>query len=195
MSSHGSPLLDLDVRSRRTERGIAGVSVALAMGSALLIDLSPPLVAILSTVAGVSVAAAFWRSGWIGTRYRITRICWLADGRWLLTTDRGPQFEAELSPATRRTAGFAWLRWQSPHRHSMLLGRRDVAASDLRRLLVRLGIDGLQGTLTLGLADDDKGSNSAWSRLAALAASPSGMAPAWIRRSFQAQPVARTRRP
>src|SRR3954462_3229524 len=96
MSSHGSPSLDLDVRSRRTESRIAGASVLFAIACPWLIAMEPVLSSLLSITAGVIMIAAFWRAGWIGARYRIARVTWLADGRWLLIDQGGRQFEAEL---------------------------------------------------------------------------------------------------
>jgi hypothetical protein len=144
MSSPGSPTLDLDVHNRRTERLIACVTIAMAMISPWLIHpLGSLQLALLSTTATSLVAAGLWRLGWIGQRHRLDRIVWLADGRWLLSTGSGERIEAELSHTTRRGRTFAWLRWRAPHRYSMLLLRGDLAGSELRRLLVRLGIDRL----------------------------------------------------
>lgn len=144
MSSPGSPTLELDVRFRRTERLIACVAIAAAMTSPWLIQALEPLhLALLSIGAASLLAVGFWRLGWIGQRHRLGRIAWLADGRWLLNTGSGERVEAELSHTTRRGRTFAWLRWQAPHRYSMLLVRGDLAGSELRRLLVRLGIDRL----------------------------------------------------
>jgi hypothetical protein len=148
MSSLGSPTLDLDVRFRRTERLIACVAIAAAMISPWLIQSFMPLSLVLLSMSAASlVAAGFWRLGWIGQRHRLHRIVWLADGRWVLSTGGGERLEAELSHKTRRGRAFAWLRWQAPHRYSMLLVRGDLAGSELRRLLVRLGIDRLSRPL------------------------------------------------
>jgi len=180
MSSQGSPTLDLDVRSRRTERRVAIAAAAMATMSPWLLErIDPTILAAASIAAGLAVALGFWRSGWIGTRYRLTRITWMADGRWLLAAHGGNPVEAVLSSASRRGTGLAWLRWQAPHGHSILLTRGDLAAGELRRLVVRLGIDRLQAPAGIDFAAMD---------------TPPGALKTWIRRSFLPVPVARTRR-
>jgi hypothetical protein len=202
MSSQGSPSLDLDVRSRRTERRIACVAIAAAFVIPCFIEpLLPMQMALLSIMAGSLVTAGLWRSGWIGRHHRIDRVTWLADGRWLLRTQAGANVEAELSHTTRRGQGFAWLRWRAPHRHSLLLVQGDLAGAELRRLLVRLGIDRLARPAAFPLDGD----SARQSMLATLKSSiqrlvgrpPSGLIGGSAGRQSWAAwhlPVARTRR-
>lgn len=195
MSSLGSPTLDLDVRLRRTERLVACVAIAAAMIGPGLIQplalLGPLPLALLSMSAASLVAAGFWRSGWIGQRHRLRRIVWLADGRWLLSTGSGARLEAELSHKTRRGRAFAWLRWQAPHRYSMLLVRGDLAGAELRRLLVRLGIDRLSrpSSLHVPVSRETRAPNPA-----SLAAALKTRIGSPVRFPGWALPVARTRR-
>jgi hypothetical protein len=92
------------------------------------------------------VAAGLWQAGWIGSGRRLTSICWLGDGRWLLTHNdcNGGQntVPAELCADTRLLGPALWLRWKTGRasRRSMLLIEDDVAPEQLRRLLVRLRI-------------------------------------------------------
>ena len=163
MSSQGSPTLDLDVRARRTERRVAIAAVVTAVLSPWLLRAVDPMVLMPACLAsGALVAAGFWRAGWLGVRYRVARIAWLSDGRWILETQAGQSFEAQLDSGSRRGSHFAWLRWRSSHfspqRRSMLLVHGDLRPGELRRLLVRLGTDRLQDPAALGFASADAGS-------------------------------------
>ena len=155
MSSQGSPTLDLDVRSRRIERRIACAAVVAAIVSPWLLHAGPLPLACTSILTGMVVTSGFWRAGWIGARHRLARITWLADGRWILLTQAGESVEASLSGATRRGSTFAWLRWEAPHRRSMLLVQDDLRPGELRRLLVRLSIDRLRGPVPVRFEGED----------------------------------------
>ena len=160
MSSQGSPTLDLDVRARRIEGRIAiAAVVTAALSPWLLHSLDPVMLVPVCLASGALLAAGFWRAGWLGRRYRIARIAWLSDGRWLLETHAGRNSEARLDAGTRRGRSFAWLRWRSSHflsqRHSMLLVHDDLRPGELRRLLVRLGTDRMQDPLVPAFAGAD----------------------------------------
>ena len=103
------------------------------------------------SIFGVAIAAAavcwlgFRRAGWAGGPRRIIRVNWRAEnagGQWFLTDARGREFAAELRPDTRVAAGCVWLRWNAEGIRSMLLIRGDVATLELRRLGLRLRLEG-----------------------------------------------------
>jgi hypothetical protein len=143
MSSQGLPTLELDVRTRRTERRVAALAIALAAGAPWLMDPDFGIAVLALSVAGAILSwAGFRRAGWIGGSRRIGRVSWQADGQWLLVDARGKEFEAVLRPDTRVAAGFIWLRWNAEGVRSMLLTKGDVPVGQLRRLGLRLRLDG-----------------------------------------------------
>jgi hypothetical protein len=144
MSSHASPPLVLEVGGRRADRrGVAlllaltvlVVAVAWLQGAALGLGLC------LAT-AGV-LGYGLWRARWFGVR-RLSRIAWLADGRWELVDASGQVLEASLRGDTRVGSHYVWLRWNADVARSMLLFRGDLTEVELRRLIVRLRIQGLR---------------------------------------------------
>lgn len=144
MSSQGSPTLDLDVRSRRTERRIAMLILMTGAASPWLLQSGFAAFVLIAACAGAILAFGFWRAGWLGGARAVARITWQGDGRWFLTDRKGSRLEATLQADSRRGPGCVWLRWQviGAASRSMLLLRDDLAPHELRRLLVRLAIDG-----------------------------------------------------
>jgi len=156
MSLQGSPTLVLDVGSRRTEKRVAAASALLAAGAAAFISLNT-VPANVSMVASIAIAlsaaavalAGFRNAGWIDGHRRIRRIVWQTDGRWCLIGPALGQVEGILCGDSRVGAGYAWLRWDvqppqsGPRRvRTVLLAAGDVSEPDLRRLSMRLRIDG-----------------------------------------------------
>lgn len=143
-SSAGFPTLAVDARRRRVGRLIAVLVLLLAAGSPALMAGSIGLGVVLSGTAAVLIVlwAGLVGAGWLGSR-QITRVVWQADGRWLLTDERGRDYEATLRPDTRMSTNFIWLRWDLPtvRGASMLLAAGDASADELRRLRVRLKLD------------------------------------------------------
>lgn len=148
MSSSCSPTLLRDVHSRRTERWV----VALALSAAGLVPFLtslPVLVSVVCTVVSILlVGAGFWQAGWmLGGDHRIVAVSWLSDGRWLLTDRRGRTAEGTLLGQSRVGCRAVWLRWDlAGERYfsgrSLLLASIDTPENELRRLIVRLRIEG-----------------------------------------------------
>jgi len=90
----------------------------------------------------MTVSGGLWLQGWLGGARHLTRLSWLPDGRWLLSDKRHTDLSAVLRPDSRVGSHWAWLRWElsssGPRHRSMLLLEGDLAAPDLRRLLVRM---------------------------------------------------------
>ena len=136
--------LAVDVRGRRTERFLGGVALlAVAIAWLLQSALTPSQASFLFIAAAAFTLLGLWSQGWLGGERRLVRVCWLADGRWLLADGRDSRQAAQLLPDSRIGNRWLWLRWQTesderPRRRSMLLLAGDVSPSDLRRLIVRL---------------------------------------------------------
>lgn len=146
MSSQGSPALDLDVHARRAERRVAMLVLMTGVLAPWLLQVTIPTSLLLSASAAIGLSYGFRQAGWLAGPRRLVRITWLGDRRWFLTDARGLRREATLLPDTRRGPGCVWLRWRlvdAPDVHSMLLVRTDLATHELRRLLVRLFVDGM----------------------------------------------------
>jgi hypothetical protein len=146
MSLPSSPPLNLDVRSRRTETRLAIGCLVLAGLGPWLLPGSALVLACLSALLGSCVYVGLHKAGWLATAQRVARLAWLSDGRWMISDDAGRSVECELHPSTRVSAHAVWLCLRSseaPHRRfSLLLSRVDHAGGDLRRLMVRLQLDG-----------------------------------------------------
>jgi hypothetical protein len=95
-----------------------------------------------AALARMLVAFGFNRAGWLGDRERIEHVVWSSDGRWLLTDACGRQVEATLRDDTRVGNRSVWLRWNANRTRSKLLISGDLQAAELRRLIVRLRIQG-----------------------------------------------------
>lgn len=139
--------LTIDVRGRRSERGLGVLALlALAMTTGLL-DLPAMASALFFMITAMLTTAGLWWHGWLAGARRLTGISWLADGSWLLTEGGGPAICASLSPHSRVGSRWLWLRWHTaegarrPQRRSMLVLQGDLDDRDLRRLGMRLRLD------------------------------------------------------
>src|SRR5262245_41645327 len=128
MSSRNSPTLTLEVNGRRAEALAAWLVLAAAGCAAVLLGAQPSWMQWLAAIAVGAVAFGLWRAGWIGSRHRIVRVRWLADGRWSLDDGHRSAISAELSGDSRLAGSAVWLRWQTaPGRgRSMLLVDGDM---------------------------------------------------------------------
>lgn len=155
MSSPSSPTLILDVRTRRAEAAVVAWTVAATLAApGLLSVLTLASAGALGTLTALGAAWGFSRGGWLSGERRIAAVTWTGDGRWLLTDAAGRVQQAALDPGTRVFPRLIWLRWRinGAARRSMLLTSLDLAAPDLRRLAVRLRIEGFTGAPPPGVA-------------------------------------------
>lgn len=149
MSSTSSPTLLRDVHSRHTERRVAVLALT-GGGLTPFLTALPGVVSVVCALASMLVIwAGFWRAGWVAADHRIVALSWLTDGRWLLTDRRGRTVEGRLRPESRVGCRAVWLHWDVTgrsdfRRQSLLLAGGDIPDSDLRRLMVRLRIEGHQ---------------------------------------------------
>lgn len=148
MSSPSLPTLTVDARSRRLEPGVALLALGLgAVAPALLTGLGFAATVVASIASILLIGAGLRHAGWLPSRRRLAAFVWHADGRWLLTDVCNTTFEGRLCADARVTERWVWLRWRVESQRvtsarTMLLARGDVAESELRRLIVRLGIEG-----------------------------------------------------
>jgi hypothetical protein len=147
MSSTNSPTLIIDLRSRVPLRLAVPVLCAGACAPFLLTSPGVAQATLAVGICALVLGIGLWRAGWLGGPRRLVRICWHADGRWLLTDARNRTFEGVLHGDTRVGARYVWLRWATPERsrlahRSLLLIRADMLPAPWRRLIVRLHIDG-----------------------------------------------------
>jgi hypothetical protein len=158
MSSRDSPPLNLNVGKRRAEGWCATLLIALAVLTvALLTQGAYAAAGLWLALAGAGpLAYGMRRATWFGPR-RLVRIAWLADGRWELAEGTSAPFEATLRADTRVGSHYVWLRWDTDIVRSMLLFHGDLTEADLRRLIVRLRIEGLRNEASQQSAD--KGAN------------------------------------
>ncbi|MGH8177119.1 MAG: hypothetical protein ACREV5_12735 [Steroidobacter sp.] len=149
MSSTSSPTLIIDVRARGAERSVVAGTLVLAAFAPWILTTPPPLGAFfLSLVSLLLLTWGFGRCGWLPGRRRIETVSWVADNRWILTDGSGSTSEATLGPGSRVGRRMIWLQWRPMgavlgHTHSILLTAFDIPEQDLRRLGVRLRIEGL----------------------------------------------------
>lgn len=141
MSSQGSPTLELDVRRRRWERPIAATALVVVAAMPWLLGWRVSLWLPFAVSVLLPVAAGLHRAGWLGGRACLRRAVWRSDGRWLLVDGRGRSCEAQLRTDTRVGGAYVWLRWDADRTRSMLLVHGDLAAPELRRLIVRLRME------------------------------------------------------
>lgn len=146
MSSTSSPTLTCDVHARRADRCVALLAPAAgAVGMSLVTSFDTLTTCMLLPTSVFLICGGLWRARWIGAR-RIASFTWLADGRWQLTDRGGASTEATLRKDSRVGSHWVWLRWQAGDRSwngsSLLLNAGDVSAHELRRLVLRLRIDG-----------------------------------------------------
>ena len=103
-----------------------------------------PAAAGLAALTALVVATGLARAGWLGGRDRIERIVWSSDGSWLLADAQGRSFEGTLRDDSRVGNHLVWLRWNASRTRSMLLVSGDIATAELRRLVVRLRLEGVR---------------------------------------------------
>lgn len=149
MSSRNSPTLTLEVNGRRTETRVAWLVLACALCAVALLGVLPLWTHGIVVAAVGAIAFGLWQAGWIGSRHRITRVRWFADGHWSLADRHRSAIPARLCGDTRLAGHIVWLRWRTaPGRsRSMLLACGDVPAGQLRALRARLGIEALERAL------------------------------------------------
>jgi hypothetical protein len=147
MSSPNSPPLNLELRAPRLEAWIACVAVIVAA-------LAP--LAFLPGMAGVAcgvlaaglVYSGFASTHWLAPAHQIARVSWLSDGRWVVEESTGTVRECELRRGSRVFAHAAWLclnpsgSSRKPF-HLLLTSFGLRHPSELRRLIVRLRLDGV----------------------------------------------------
>jgi hypothetical protein len=139
----------IDVRARRAEPVVVVCTLAVAgLSPWLLTSLDPAVALSAGVVAFSGMAIGFRLAGWLGGKASIETVSWISDGRWRLTDRAGAQIEANLAAGTRVGPGLVWLQWRPsnagfPLMRTMLLTHRDLPAQELRRLVVRLRVDGL----------------------------------------------------
>jgi hypothetical protein len=141
----------IDVGARRTEGVVVACTLTFAVVSPWLLTSLAPAIALSAAVVVVSgLAVGFRLAGWLGGKASIEALSWISDGRWILVDRAGVQTEAVLAAGTRVGPGLVWLRWRPlnarfPLMRTMVLTDRDLPAQTLRRLVVRLRIDALEG--------------------------------------------------
>jgi hypothetical protein len=123
------------------------VALAALAGSGLapylLTGLAPWGACLLSAACLSIVGWGLHRAGWLGRHARrLAAFAWLPDGRWVLTHQHNETTQAVLGPQSRVSRHGVWLSWQGAAPGPLLLGRCDIPANDLRRLVVRLRIEG-----------------------------------------------------
>lgn len=151
MSSTSSPPLHCEVHSRRTERRVATVALTAGALAPFMAGLPGDVSMLCALAATLLIGSGLRRAGWLRPEGGIAAMSWLADGRWLLTDRRGRAVEGVLRSESRVGRRGVWLRWDvSTHesgrpgvaRRSLLLAGGDMPANELRRLIVRLRLEG-----------------------------------------------------
>lgn len=147
MSLPGSLTLSLDAPARRAERTVAAVALLVATGAPWLAFAPSAPGLVYGGCCVVIVAALLYRAGWLGRGQRLTGATWHADGRWTVIRDGRPPLDAELLGDSRIAAQGVWLRWRTrekpwPRCRSMLITASDLPPGQLRRLVVRLRLQG-----------------------------------------------------
>ena len=148
MSSPNSPPLNLELRAPRLEACIAWVAVVIAAVVPLVFL---PWMAGLAcgVLAAGLIYSGFANTQWLAPPRRIARLSWLADGRWLVEEAAGTVRECELRRDSRVFAHAAWLCLEpsdpSQKSYRVLLTSLGLRhPSELRRLIVRLRVDGVR---------------------------------------------------
>jgi hypothetical protein len=148
MSLPSSPPLNLDLRVRPTEERIVTASLVLAALAPWVLPGSFLLLSSLSLLLCLCVYAGVYNAGWLAVPHAVVRLAWLADGRWIVSECSGATAECELNPSSRVVSGAVWLKLQSAQqpdrKYTLLLTRADSNRADLRRLIVRLQLEGFR---------------------------------------------------
>ncbi|HTE39688.1 MAG TPA: hypothetical protein VK629_02590 [Steroidobacteraceae bacterium] len=136
MSSLGSPSLAIE-RDTRTERVIAGATLALCVIPWLLLDLN-------WAPAGCAAAAVaflgFRHQGWLKSS---ETLLWTSDGTWYFSNSRGGRLDAELA-AGSIFGPCIWLKFcvrSGPRQLFLIRGFGGLTPDLHRRLTVRLRLD------------------------------------------------------
>jgi hypothetical protein len=148
MSSPNSPPLNLELRAPRLEAWIA--CVAVTMAALVPIAFLPWMAGVVcGVVAAGLIYWGFASTHWLARGRQIARVSWLPDGRWLVEESTGTVRECELGRGSRVFAHAAWLCLgpsDASRKPSYLLltsfGLRHP--SELRRLILRLRLDGIR---------------------------------------------------
>jgi hypothetical protein len=130
---------------------VVGCIVAAALVS-LSIAAGDPAATAGTTLAGGALGTliaglGLRRAGWLGGGGRIRHLTWLSEGGWLLRDAAGRRWSGSLRGQTRVAGGWVWLSWRLDNRRarSLLLVPGDISSEELRRLVVRLRIEGAAG--------------------------------------------------
>lgn len=112
----------------------------------LVTAFTPALACAISLSSFVLVWLGFRRAGWVSADHRIVGVSWLPESGWRLTDRCNRTIEGVLRSDSRVGGRCVWLRWDTDglpfNRKSMLLTAGDIPERDLRRLVVRLRIEG-----------------------------------------------------
>jgi hypothetical protein len=138
MSSSVLPTLNIDVSHRRGDRTLVAAALLCAIAAMVLWQEVGANGAISSLCVVAGIGAAFRSLGWLGGRFRISRVVVQGDGQWLLCDRDGRTTERTLAGSSRVTSRLIWLQWQGMPLRPILLVPGDIPADDFRRLVVRL---------------------------------------------------------
>lgn len=157
MSLPNSPPLNLELRAPRHEAQIAWAAVILAAAVPTLFFPSIPGV-MVGFFAGGVLYLGFANAQWLAPARSIARLSWLADGRWLAQDAAGTVWECELRSSSRAFAKAAWLCLEpsdaSRKPFYLLLTSGGLRhPGELRRLIVRLRLDGMRSQTSPEMAE------------------------------------------
>jgi hypothetical protein len=129
------------------------LALAACAATALLMGPDTPVASGVALAAAGAVWAGLWSAGWLGGRHRIVRVTWLSGGGWRLTDQAGSNHVASLRADARVVGRWLWLSWRIEDRATrrLFLGPGDLAAADLRRLIVRLRVEGVSPASVAGV--------------------------------------------
>jgi hypothetical protein len=142
MWSAGCPSLVIEPqKSVETSVAVACAGISLLVPWLLPYDLISSL-----TLCGAFLAAialSMRRAGGLGSRGRVIRAAWDADGQWRLSLSGRETVTATLTADTRVTPYLIWLHWRTPvgPRQMLLVRWKFTRGSDQngwRQLIVRL---------------------------------------------------------
>ncbi len=142
MSSRSSPSIAIDCRPPLAARP-AILLACLAAGLIPWLVPAGPWTVPASLACAMAVFCGFLASGWLGGPRALAIVFWLPEGGWWLTSRNGSGEVAKLLPDSRVFTHWLWLRWNGPSgRRQALLLRRSVEADAVRRLAMRLRLQG-----------------------------------------------------
>lgn len=140
MSLSASPAIEIDCRA---PRGVAALLVA-GLAASLLPVLVFGLAGVIATLACLVLTPMLHdRVRWLRSESDFIAT-WAADGSWWLREGQGASLAARLRADSRAYASGVWLRWDTATGpRQALLMRRGRQAESIRRLTVRLRLEGL----------------------------------------------------